>query len=69
MSASILLLIGVASFLFGFFVYSIFFAKKILNLDDKNATPEHNLRDDVDYVPTNKFVLWAITLPPLLEQP
>lgn len=59
MGASILLIIGVLMFGFGYFVYSKFVAKYILKLDDKNKTPSHELRDDIDYVPANKFVLWG----------
>lgn len=59
MSASILLIIGVVMFVFGYFVYSKFVAKYILKLDDKNITPAHEFRDEIDYVPANKFVLWG----------
>lgn len=59
MSAITLLLIGVVAFVVGFFIYSKFVASKIFELDDKNKTPAHTLKDDVDYIPTNKFVLWG----------
>ncbi|AJC91379.1 carbon starvation protein A [Campylobacter subantarcticus] len=59
MSASILLIVGVAMFVFGYFVYSRFVAKYILKLDDKNITPAHEFRDEIDYVPASKFVLWG----------
>jgi len=36
-----------------------FLAKKIFSLDDKNKTPAHTMRDDVDYVPTNKYILFG----------
>lgn len=59
MSSIWLLAIGVGMFLFGWFVYSKFVAYKVLRIDEKLVTPAHELRDDVDYVPTNKFVLWG----------
>ena len=59
MSALWLLGIGVAMFCFGWFFYSKFVAGKILQLREDFVTPAHELRDDVDYVPTNKFVLWG----------
>ncbi|TXE87637.1 carbon starvation protein A [Campylobacter volucris] len=59
MSASILLIIGIVVFVFGYFVYSKFVAKYILQLDDKNITPAHEFKDEIDYVPANKFVLWG----------
>jgi len=36
-----------------------FLAKKIFELDDNNLTPAHTMRDDVDYIPTNKYVLFG----------
>ncbi len=34
-------------------------AKKIFELDDSLPTPAHVMRDDVDYIPTNKYVLFG----------
>lgn len=59
MNVLILLFTSIAIFVFGYFVYSRFVAYKILGLDDANITPAHTLRDDVDYVPANKFILWG----------
>ncbi|MCH5322614.1 MAG: carbon starvation protein A [Helicobacter sp.] len=59
MNAISLLLIGVLMFLFGWFVYSKLVAGEILKLDNNFVTPAHELKDNVDYVPTNKFVLWG----------
>jgi len=36
-----------------------FLAKKIFELDDSSPTPAHTMRDDVDYIPTNKNVLFG----------
>jgi carbon starvation protein len=43
----------------GYFVYSKFIAEKIYQLDPNFETPAHALRDDVDFTPTNKVVLWG----------
>ena len=59
MNALVLLVIGLIAFCFGWFIYSRFVASKILKLDTKFSTPAHTMRDDVDYIPTNKFVLWG----------
>ncbi|BCX78683.1 carbon starvation protein A [Campylobacter sp. 19-13652] len=59
MNAVWLMLIGFAAFAFGWFVYSRFYASKVLELDDKFVTPAHEFRDEVDFVPANKFVLWG----------
>jgi carbon starvation protein len=40
-------------------VYGKFLAGRIFRLDPSRATPAHTLRDDIDYVPTNRFVLFG----------
>lgn len=59
MSALWLLMIGVLMYAAGWFFYSKMVASRILKLSDEFKTPAHELRDDIDYVPTNKFVLWG----------
>ncbi|QLB13372.1 carbon starvation protein [Bisgaardia hudsonensis] len=59
MNAVWLMLVGFAAFGFGWFIYSRFYASKVLELDDKFVTPAHQYRDNVDFVPANKFVLWG----------
>jgi len=34
-------------------------AKKVFDLNDENLTPAHTLRDNIDYMPTNKYVLFG----------
>ncbi|MEQ8764824.1 MAG: carbon starvation protein A [Planctomycetota bacterium] len=46
-------------YLLGYFVYAHFLSEKIFGLDPKRRTPAHELRDDVDYVPTNRYVLFG----------
>ncbi|MBL4774732.1 MAG: carbon starvation protein A [Mariprofundus sp.] len=36
-----------------------FLAKKIFKLDDRNITPAHSMRDDIDYVPANKYIIFG----------
>jgi len=59
MNALWLLVIGVLMYLAGWFFYSKFVASKILKLNDEFKTPAHEFKDNIDYVPTNKFVLWG----------
>jgi carbon starvation protein len=59
MNPVLLMFIGLAIFAFGFFVYSRYLAKRVYRLHDSFKTPAHELRDGVDYVPTNKFILWG----------
>ncbi|WP_105169035.1 carbon starvation CstA family protein [Pseudoalteromonas sp. T1lg23B] len=59
MQSIMIVLFGVIGMLFGWFVYSKFIAEKIFKMDDNFVTPAHELNDGVDYVPTNKVVLWG----------
>ena len=59
MQSVVIVLLGIVGMLFGWFVYSKFIAEKIFKMDDNFVTPAHELEDGVDYVPTNKVVLWG----------
>lgn len=59
MSAIALLLVGLGAMGLGYVFYSKFIAERIYRLDPNYRTPAHTMRDGVDYVPTNKFVLWG----------
>ncbi|MDT8429585.1 MAG: carbon starvation protein A [Pseudomonadales bacterium] len=59
MNSIMIVMFGVAGLCFGWFVYSRFIATKIYQLDPNFRTPAHELNDGVDYVPTNKYVLWG----------
>ena len=39
--------------------YSLFIANKVFELNAKRLTPAHRLADGLDYVPTNKYVLFG----------
>ena len=43
----------------GYRFYSKFIADKIYQLDPDFETPAHSMRDDIDYIPTNRVVLWG----------
>lgn len=59
MQSVMIVLLGIAGMLFGWFVYSKFIASRIFGMDDRHITPAHALRDDRDFVPTNRLVLWG----------
>ena len=59
MNAIVLLVVGLAVMLLGYRFYSRFLATKIYKLDENFRTPAHEFEDGIDYVPTNKFVLWG----------
>ena len=59
MQAIFLAIIGLSLIFIGYRFYSKFIAEKIYQLDPNFETPAHSMRDDVDYVPTNRVVLWG----------
>jgi len=59
MQSVMIIVLGLAGMTFGWFVYSKFIAEKIYQLDPDFVTPAHELEDGIDFVPTNKYVLWG----------
>ncbi|MGP5396104.1 carbon starvation CstA family protein [Arthrobacter rhombi] len=59
MGSLILMIIGLAVMAAGYLVYSKFLAQRVYKLDISFVTPAHELKDGVDYMPTNKFILWG----------
>ncbi len=59
MSSLLIVCFGVGGMLLGWLFYSKYVAARIYRLDADFITPAHELRDDVDFVPTNKYVLWG----------
>src|SRR5690606_38281272 len=59
MNSLVLAVIGVAMVLAGYVLYSKYLASRVYKLDPVRTTPAHAMQDGVDYVPTNKYVLWG----------
>ena len=59
MNAIVLAVVGLLAVFAGYRFYSKFIAEKIYQLDPDFETPAHTMRDDIDYVPTNRVVLWG----------
>ncbi|MBZ9559233.1 MULTISPECIES: carbon starvation protein A [unclassified Modicisalibacter] len=59
MNAIWIALFGAVCFTMGYRFYSKFIAERIYRLDADFRTPAHTYRDGVDYVPTNKWILWG----------
>lgn len=59
MNAIVMMVLGLGAMFLGYVFYSKFIAEKILKLDPNFKTPAHELEDGVDFVPTNKYVLWG----------
>ena len=58
-SSIVLLLVGLSAFATGYLVYSRYVAQKIYRLDPDFRTPAHEFEDGVDFLPTNRNVLFG----------
>ncbi len=54
-----LVVAAVACYSIAYRFYSLFIAKKVFELDDRRMTPAERRNDGLDYVPTNKWVLFG----------
>ncbi len=59
MSAIALLVMGASALLCGYLIYSRYIAQRIYQLDPEFRTPAHVYEDGVDFVPTNRHVLFG----------
>jgi carbon starvation protein len=59
MSSIWLAVIGLLLFFLGYQFYSRYIARRIYQLDADYETPAHQFNDGLDFVPTNKWVLWG----------
>jgi len=58
-SSIALLVVGLLAFLTGYRFYSKYIAQRIYRLDPDFTTPAHEFEDGVDFVPTNKHILFG----------
>jgi carbon starvation protein len=56
---AIVTLLCFAVYFLGYKFYSKHLAERVFQLDPVAVTPAHSMRDEVDYVPTNRFVLFG----------
>ncbi|MEH0876166.1 carbon starvation CstA family protein [Pectobacterium cacticida] len=54
-----LVIAAVSCYSIAYRFYSLFIAKKVFELDDRRLTPAERHNDGLDYVPTNKWVLFG----------
>ena len=54
-----LVVAAVCTYSIAYRFYSLFLSRKVLGLDARRVTPAHRLKDGLDYVPTNKYVLFG----------
>ncbi|MGO9107810.1 MAG: carbon starvation protein A [Thermoguttaceae bacterium] len=60
MNALWLVITALAAFLVAYRLYGAFLAARVAVLNDKRVTPAHRLRDDIDYQPTRRLVLFGV---------
>lgn len=54
-----LVIAAVSCYSIAYRFYSLFIAKKVFELNDRRVTPAERHNDGLDYVPTNKWVLFG----------
>jgi len=59
MNALTLVFAAMCLFAIGYRVYGVFIANKVLELNSRRNTPSVTVADGVDYVETNKYVLFG----------
>ncbi len=59
MNSLVLVLLMLAGFLVAYHTYGKFLGQKIFQLAADHVCPSHALRDDLDFVPTNKHILFG----------
>ena len=59
MNSVLIAVVALGAFLAAYLLYSRFLAQKVFSLDPDRRTPAHELEDGIDYVPTDKRVLWG----------
>ncbi len=60
MNSLVLVLAALAAFVVAYRFYGAFLATRVAVLNDARITPAHRLRDDVDYHPTRRLVLFGV---------
>ena len=59
MNSALLTLIGLSCFYLGYKFYSKYISEKIYDLNNNQKMPAHEFEDGIDYVPTNKHILFG----------
>ncbi len=59
MNTLFLILLSIIGYILAYRLYGRYIASKIFNLSDKNIVPSHEFKDDVDFVPTKKNIIFG----------
>ena len=58
-NAVLIVVMCLAAYAAAYFFYSRFLSSRVISLEAGFRTPAHELRDGIDYVPTNRYVLFG----------
>ncbi len=58
-NAVYLIITGLVVYFLGYRFYAKYLAEKVFKIDPEAPVPSHTMRDGVDYLPTNKYVLFG----------
>ncbi|MBN2520723.1 MAG: carbon starvation protein A [Bacteroidales bacterium] len=59
MNTLFLILLSIIGYILAYRLYGRFIASKIFNLSDKNIVPSHEFKDNIDFVPTKKNIIFG----------
>ncbi len=59
MNSIYLIIFAFSCFFIGYRYYSKYISNKIFNLDNDSITPAHKQKDNIDYIPTSKHILFG----------
>lgn len=59
MNSAILALLALVGYIIAYSTYGRFIGSRILRISDRNIMPSESLRDDVDFVPANKSIVFG----------
>lgn len=59
MNSLLLILLALAGYILAYYTYGKYLGKKLFRLSASNLMPSHELRDNVDYVPTRKRIIFG----------
>ncbi len=59
MNTAVLALLALVGYVIAYYTYGRFIGKKILGITNRNAMPSHSLRDDVDFIPARKTIVFG----------
>jgi len=59
MNAAILALLALVGYIIAYYTYGKFLGKKLLGISSENSMPAHTLKDNIDFVPTRKNIVFG----------